>query len=162
MRQVVWDLQNRRIQKQFEMKRQLKKNKGETLVRKSISTIIAVIIAVASFSLTPVVAAEPEPQPAPASASGVVNINTADAAQLAFLPRIGEKAALRIIEYRKANGGFKKTTDLMQVKGVGEKSFELLRPYLTVDGKTTLTSKQQAPRKPRARKSGDKAPTQAN
>lgn len=130
-------------------------------MRKSISTILAVFIAVASLSTTPIFAAEPEQQAAPSSSAGVVNINTAEVAQLALLPRIGEKAALRIVEYRKANGGFKKTTDLMQVKGVGEKSFELLRPYLAVDGKTTLTSKQSAPRKARARKSGDKASTQA-
>jgi len=38
------------------------------------------------------------------------------------------------------------------VKGVGAKTFELMSPYLTVDGKTTLTSKVQGPRKPRAKK----------
>lgn len=129
-------------------------------MRKSISNILAVIIAVATLSTT-LVAAEPEAPAGGASPAGVVNINTAEVAQLALLPRIGEKAATRIVEYRKANGPFKKTTDLMQVKGVGEKSFELLRPYLTVDGKTTLTTKQRSPRKARARKSSDKAPPQA-
>jgi competence protein ComEA len=94
-----------------------------------------------------------------ASPAGVVNINTADTAQLALLPHVGEKAAARIVDYRKANGSFKKTTDLMQVKGVGEKSFETLRPYLVVDGKTTLTEKQHSPRKPRA---SAKSSTQAS
>ena len=85
--------------------------------------------------------------------AGVVNINTADASQLVNLPRVGAKAAQRIIDYRKEHGPFSKTTDLMQVKGFGEKSYEVLRPYLTVDGKTTLTAKVRAPRKARASKS---------
>ena len=87
-----------------------------------------------------------------AAVSGVVNINSADASQLALLPRIGEKAAERIIAYRTEHGPFKKASDLMQVKGVGAKTFERLSPYLAVDGKTTLTSKIKSPRKPRAKK----------
>ena len=85
---------------------------------------------------------------APASA-GVVNINTADVAQLSLLPRVGAKAAERIVAHREQNGPFKKTTDLMQVKGFGGKSFELLSPYLTVEGKTTLKAKVAGPKKPR-------------
>ena len=84
--------------------------------------------------------------------AGVVNINTADAAQLANLPRVGMKVAQRIIDYRTAHGPFARTSDLMQVKGFGQKSFDRLSAYLTVEGKTTLTSKIQSPRKPRASK----------
>ena len=62
------------------------------------------------------------------------------------------KAAERIIEYRKEHGPFKKAADLMQVKGVGAKTFELMSPYIVVDGKTTLTTKVRTPRKPRAKK----------
>jgi len=54
-----------------------------------------------------------------AAPAGVVNINTADAAQLSLLPRVGMKAAQRIVDYRTQNGPFHKTTDLMQVKGFG-------------------------------------------
>jgi len=86
------------------------------------------------------------------SARPVININSADAAQFAFLPRIGVKAGERIVAWRTENGPFKKTTDLMQVKGVGDKTFALLSPYLALEGKTTLVSKQQGPRKPRASK----------
>jgi competence protein ComEA len=89
---------------------------------------------------------------APASAAGVVNINTASAEQLSLLPRIGEKAAQRIIEYRTQHGPFKKTSDLMQVKGVGAKTFEMLSPYIAVDGKSTLSTKVSSPRKPRSTK----------
>ncbi|HEY0156101.1 MAG TPA: helix-hairpin-helix domain-containing protein [Thermoanaerobaculia bacterium] len=86
------------------------------------------------------------------SKAGVVNINTADAAQLALLPRIGAKGAERIIAYRTQHGPFKKTADLMQVKGVGAKTFELLTPYIALEGKTTLTTNISSPRKPRAKK----------
>ncbi len=89
---------------------------------------------------------------APAAASGVVNINTADASQLSLLPRVGAKAAERIIAYRGEHGPFKKASDLMQVKGIGAKTFERMSQYVSVDGKTTLGSKVQSPRKPRAKK----------
>ena len=84
--------------------------------------------------------------------SGVVNINTADASQIALLPRVGAKAAQRVVDYRTEHGPFKKTTDLMQVKGFGDKTFERLSAYIAVDGKTTLTEKIRSPRKPRASK----------
>ena len=84
--------------------------------------------------------------------SGVVNINTADASQLAMLPGVGAKSAQRIVEYRSQNGSFRKTSDLMQVKGVGAKSFERIAPYIALSGQTTLTSKVATPRKPRAKK----------
>ncbi len=87
-----------------------------------------------------------------AAPSGVVNINTADAAQLALLPRVGEKAAQRIIDYRTEHGPFKKAADLMQVKGVGAKTFELMSSYIAVSGNTTLSTKVKSPRKPRAKK----------
>jgi len=87
-----------------------------------------------------------------AAPSGVVNINAADATQLSLLPRVGPKVAERIIEYRKENGPFRKTSDLMQVKGIGVKTYELLAPHIVIDGKTTLSSKVRSPRKPRAQK----------
>ena len=76
-----------------------------------------------------------------ASATGVINVNTATAEQIAFLPRVGIKLAERVVDYRKTNGPFKKIEDLMEVKGVGEKLFVVLQPHLTVSGTTTLTQK---------------------
>ena len=93
---------------------------------------------------------------ADADQKGVVNINTADATQLALLPGVGAKAAQLIVDYRTEHGAFAKATDLMQVKGFGDKRFERLSPYISVDGKTTLTAKVKSPRKPRAKAAGSK------
>jgi competence protein ComEA len=82
-----------------------------------------------------------KPAAAPAKPAGTatapVNINTATQAQLESLPGVGAKAAERILEYRQKNGNFKKVEDLMNVKGIGEKSFLKLKPLLTVSDKST-------------------------
>jgi competence protein ComEA len=69
---------------------------------------------------------------ASASTANPVNLNTATAAELQTLPKIGAAAAARIIEYRQKNGGFKKAEDLMNVKGIGEKTFLKLKPLVVV------------------------------
>lgn len=61
-----------------------------------------------------------------------INLNTATATELTQLPKIGAKAAERIVAYRKQHGGFQRPEDLLSVKGIGEKSFLKLKPYLTV------------------------------
>ena len=71
-------------------------------------------------------------KPVKASPAAQVNLNTASAADLRTLPNIGAATAARIIEYRQKNGGFKKIEDLMNVKGIGEKSFLKLKPLVTV------------------------------
>lgn len=98
---------------------------------------------------------------APDSAGKKVNINQASAAQLAMLPRVGAKAAERIVEYRKAHGTFAQAEELMEVKGVGEKLFQELKPYVALTGPSTLTAKvrgssSRSPRSPRSA-SGRKA-----
>lgn len=100
---------------------------------------LAVLCALAVTAF-PALAAE-----APA-AKGVVNVNTADAGQLALLPRVGPAVAERILEHRKASGPFKSLEDLMLVRGIGEKTFALMKPYVTLSGQTTLTQKVRTPR----------------
>ncbi|MEN8155189.1 MAG: helix-hairpin-helix domain-containing protein [Acidobacteriota bacterium] len=56
--------------------------------------------------------------------TGQININTAGVDQLSKLPGIGPKKAERIISFRKKNGRFRKTRDIMKVKGIGEKTYK--------------------------------------
>jgi len=123
-------------------------------MRKFLQFILAalVVLSIAGSAI----AADSATATAPA---GVVNLNTADTAQLSLLPRIGTKTAQRIVDYRREHGLFKKTSDLMQVKGFGDKKYQHLAAYLTVDGKTTLTEKVKSPRKPRAPKASTSHPT---
>ena len=76
-----------------------------------------------------------------AAAGKKININQASAKDLANLPRIGSKVADRIVEYRQAHGAFARVEDLMEVKGIGEKLFTHLKPYLSLSGPTTLSEK---------------------
>jgi competence protein ComEA len=122
-------------------------------MRKSFHFLVAALV-VLGLAGTAIAADTASPAP-----SGVVNLNTADASQLSLLPRVGAKAAQRIIDYRHEHGLFKKTTDLMEVKGFGDKKYRSLAAYLTVDGKTTLTQKVKSPRKPRTAKASTSHPS---
>ena len=62
-----------------------------------------------------------------------VELNTATAAELRTLPGVGERTAQRIIEYREEHGGFERIEDLMNVRGIGEKTFLRLRLLIRVD-----------------------------
>ncbi|HEX7614931.1 MAG TPA: helix-hairpin-helix domain-containing protein [Thermoanaerobaculia bacterium] len=78
---------------------------------------------------------------APPAPHKTVNINQAAPAEIARLPRVGEKLADRIVAHRTQHGPFSRIEDVMQVKGVGEKFFTTLKPYLSVSGPTTLAEK---------------------
>jgi competence protein ComEA len=87
------------------------------------------------------IAADSEPSP-----KGVVNINTAEGEQLQLLPRVGPALAERIINFREIHGPFKSTDELVAVRGIGESSLEQLRPFVVVNGETTLEVKIRLPR----------------
>jgi len=61
-----------------------------------------------------------------------ININTATLEELISLPRIGPKTAAKIVKYRAANGEFKQKQDIMKVRGIGKKTFELIKDRITV------------------------------
>jgi len=101
---------------------------------------LSVLFLVTSL-LAPALPAATKTDHGAAAPSGVININSASAEQIAYLPRVGLKLAQRVVDYRKSSGSFKKVEDLMEVKGVGEKLFVTLRPHLAVSGETTLAQK---------------------
>jgi len=93
---------------------------------------LVVLAALLSTHAQGAAAQAPDRAPRPAATAVVVNLNTASASDFEALPGIGPKTAARIIEYRQKNGPFKKVEELMNVQGIGEKSFLQFRSQLTV------------------------------
>jgi competence protein ComEA len=62
---------------------------------------------------------------------GLINLNTANAAELETLPAVGAVTASRIIEYREANGPFRSVDDLVHVQGISMKTINALRDLVT-------------------------------
>jgi competence protein ComEA len=107
-------------------------------MRITLATVLAIGVTVL-ISL-PAIAATQQPPTAPAAAAApskpALNLNTATLEQLETLPGIGRKTAERILEYRTKSGSFKRIEELMNVKGIGEKSFLKLKPLVAVPPKT--------------------------
>ena len=66
------------------------------------------------------------------NAEGQININTANEKELQTLPGIGPAMSARIIEYREANGDFKKIEDIKKVRGIGNAKFEKIKDKVTI------------------------------
>lgn len=60
----------------------------------------------------------------------LININKADVDMLMMLDGIGEVMAQRIIDYRTEHGAFESVEDLLEVKGIGEKTLEKMKPMI--------------------------------
>lgn len=69
--------------------------------------------------------------------SGTINVNTATAAELMLLPGVGEAKAKTIIDARTAKP-FATKEDVLNVKGIGEKTFAQWEPHVAFSGATTL------------------------
>jgi competence protein ComEA len=109
---------------------------------KSIVTMLAAVAAAATFTFATPAAATPLLQPPGFSLlapelEGQVNLNTATQEQLELLPGIGPAMAKKIIDYRTAKP-FAEPMQVVRIKGIGRKTFEKLKPMLTVKGETTL------------------------
>ena len=78
--------------------------------------------------------------PNPSSASlapkrsheGRLDLNRATEQEFDALPGIGFRLAERIVEYRQSVGAFHSLDELREVKGIGRKKFERIRPLVTV------------------------------
>lgn len=61
-----------------------------------------------------------------------INLNTATATELMELPRVGARTAARILAFRQEHGPFKAPEEIMNIKGIGEKAYLRLKPFITV------------------------------
>lgn len=66
------------------------------------------------------------------SVSYPLNLNTCTAQELMTISGIGEVKAVAIIEYREYLGGYTSVEQLKNIKGIGDKIYEKISPYLTV------------------------------
>ena len=78
------------------------------------------------------VTAPPGGGAASGTTAGKINLNTADAAALETLPRVGPALAARILAWREVNGRFTSIEDLLGVSGIGEKTFAGLKDLVTI------------------------------
>lgn len=106
-----------------------------SIVRPPLAAALAVLL----LALT-MLSARPVHADSGSGSPGVVNINSASVEQLMFLPRVGESKAQRIIEYR-TKTPFKSVNELARVKGIGLKSLRYLKPFIRLDGPSTLSRK---------------------
>lgn len=63
---------------------------------------------------------------------GLVDINTADAGVLMTLPGIGSSKAKAIIDYREKNGGFSQISDIMNISGIKQGTFDQIKALIKV------------------------------
>ena len=91
------------------------------------------VSAPAVASVAPLRSPRSAPQAAAAATTQFpINLNTATAEQLEAIPGIGPVLAQRIIEYRQTHGRFQSVDELLEVRGIGPKRLENMRPYVVV------------------------------
>ena len=101
------------------------------IVRHTTRLATALAVSVVCLGTAPMEAQRATKPPAAASTE-VINLNSATASQIADLPGIGVKTAELIVQYRVKNGPFKKIEEVMNIRGVGEKSFLRIKDRITV------------------------------
>jgi competence protein ComEA len=77
-------------------------------------------------------------------ANAALNLNTATKDELVALSGIGPAKAQAILDYRTEHGGFKSVDELKDVKGIGARRFEKLKPELTVAPVAVKTAAREA------------------
>lgn len=71
--------------------------------------------------------------PSVISASDTININTASVEELQRIPNVGDSTARRVVEYREQYGPFRRTEDLMQIRGMSDERFRSIRHLIRVE-----------------------------
>lgn len=66
------------------------------------------------------------------ASSGLISLNRASQSELEQLPGVGPALAQRIMDWRSANGGFKKKEDLLNISGIGDKLFSGFKDQVTL------------------------------
>lgn len=82
--------------------------------------------------------AKPKPE---STLTGTLNVNDATSEQWQLLPGIGPSTATKILEYR-STYPFKTIEQVMRVKGIGRKTFNRIKPFLSTSGTTTLAKQK--------------------
>ncbi len=104
-------------------------------IRTTPAVSLAAALVLTVLSAVPCLAAPAGAAPPPdASKPSVqpVDVNTAGEDALVAVPGIGPALAKRIIEFRQQNGPFTRIEDLLKVRGIGEKTLQKMKPFLTV------------------------------
>ena len=94
--------------------------------------ILTMVLALCAGQVAAAQVREAAPSDAQRMQSELIDLNTATSVQLETLPGVGPRTAERILEYRREHGGFERIEDLMDVRGIGERTFLRLRPLVTV------------------------------
>ncbi len=111
------------------------------MLKKETALCLSVLLTVAFLiflSLSQISFASPGAVVRPARQSAVgdsrININLADAAELQTLPGIGPALADSIVSWRDEHGFFQDAEALLEVPGIGEKTFSAVRDYIVTGG----------------------------
>jgi competence protein ComEA len=64
--------------------------------------------------------------------NNLINLNRASVAELEGLPGVGPALAGRLVDWREANGGFKKKEDLLEVSGIGDKLYSGIKDLISL------------------------------
>lgn len=63
-----------------------------------------------------------------------LELNSATQEQLMFIPKVGNVTSQRIVQYREHLGGYTSLEQLMEIKGIGQGTYDQIAPYLYLEG----------------------------
>ena len=108
------------------------KTSGKIMKKTRISLTMVVLVAI-GFMMVAVAGAQDKGMKKTKQNTAIVNLNTATSEELEQVKGIGPKLAEKIIEYRKANGPFKRAEDIVNVQGIGTKFWEANKDRFVVE-----------------------------